>query len=85
MRAPGLEKTLWIPWGKKMTTIPRRVLVVSATEDRDTAISTLSHWAIDPVCCSDVGEASTLLPDVRPSLIAGCCASSANRLNRASS
>lgn len=52
-----------------MTTIPRRVLVVSAKEDRETVTFAMGHWAIDPVCCSGVGEASTLLPDVRPSLV----------------
>ena len=56
-------------WGNEMTTIPFRILVVSAREDRDTVTSAMSHWAIDPVCCSGVSEACTLLPNARPSLI----------------
>ena len=48
---------------------PSRVLVVSASENRDLVTSALSHWAIDPVCCSGVAEAVRLLPDAHPSLI----------------
>jgi DNA-binding NtrC family response regulator len=49
--------------------MPTRVLVVGATENRDAVTSAMSHWSIDPVCCSGVREARTLLPDARPSLI----------------
>jgi DNA-binding NtrC family response regulator len=52
-----------------MTTTPCRVLVVSASENRDAVISAMSHWSIDPVCCSGLDEARNLLPDARPSLI----------------
>jgi len=52
-----------------MTTIPRRVLVVSTREDRDNVTSALSRWAIDPVCCSSVSEVCALLPNACPSII----------------
>jgi DNA-binding NtrC family response regulator len=49
--------------------MPTRVLVVGATENRDAVTSAMSHWSIDPVCCSGVQEARSLLPNARPSLI----------------
>jgi DNA-binding NtrC family response regulator len=52
-----------------MTTIPRRVLVVSVSDDRDTVTSAMSHWAIDPIYCTSVSEARELLPNVRPCVI----------------
>lgn len=29
----------------------------------------MNHWSMDPICCSSVEEASTLLPQANPSLI----------------
>jgi DNA-binding NtrC family response regulator len=52
-----------------MTTIPRRVLVVSVSDDRDTVTSAMSHWAIDPIYCTSVSEPRELLPNVRPCVI----------------
>ena len=48
---------------------PSRVLLVSASENRDIVTSALNHWAIDPVCCSGLIEAIRVLPNLRPSLI----------------
>jgi DNA-binding NtrC family response regulator len=44
-------------------------LVVGASENRDAVTSAMSHWSIDPVCCSGVQEARGLLPNAKPSLI----------------
>ena len=52
-----------------MTTTLCRVLVVGGSENRDAVTSAMSHWSIDPVCCSGVNEARSLMPDARPSLI----------------
>jgi DNA-binding NtrC family response regulator len=52
-----------------MMTIPRRVLAVSVSEDRDPVTSAMSHWAIDPKYCTSVSEARELLPNVRPCVI----------------
>jgi DNA-binding NtrC family response regulator len=49
--------------------MPTRVLVVGASESRDAVTSAMSHWSIDPVCCSGVQEARSLLPNARPALI----------------
>jgi DNA-binding NtrC family response regulator len=50
-------------------TTQTRVLVVGASENRDAVTSAMSHWSIDPVCCSGVQEARGLLPSAKPSLI----------------
>ena len=49
--------------------VPCRVLVVSPGENREAVTSAMGHWSVDPVCCSNVKEARTLLPNARPSLI----------------
>ena len=48
---------------------PCRVLVVSPGENREAVTSAMSHWSVDPICCSSIKEARTLLPNARPSLI----------------
>jgi DNA-binding NtrC family response regulator len=50
-------------------TMPSRVLVVSSSENREMVASVMSHWAIDPVCCSGVREARNAIPTARPSII----------------
>jgi DNA-binding NtrC family response regulator len=44
-------------------------LVVSAGENRDVVTSAMSHWSMEPVCCSGVQEALSLLPQTSPFLI----------------
>lgn len=43
--------------------------MVSTSENRDVLTSAMTHWSIDPVCCSSVQEACGLLPEASPSLI----------------
>jgi DNA-binding NtrC family response regulator len=44
-------------------------LVVSAGENRDVVTSAMSHWSMEPVCCSGIQEALSLLPETSPFLI----------------
>jgi DNA-binding NtrC family response regulator len=67
--APPVSMKTRIFRGEAITTTPCRVLVVSASENRDVVTSAMSHWSMDPVCCSGVQEAYSLLPEASPSLI----------------
>ncbi len=43
--------------------------MISTGENRDVVTAAMSHWSIEAVPCSGVGEARSLLPSTRPSLI----------------
>ena len=43
--------------------------MVSAGENRDVVTSAMSHWSMEPVCCSGIQEALSLLPETSPFLI----------------
>ncbi len=43
--------------------------MVTAGDNRDVVTAAMNHWAMDPICCSGIQEATTLLPDASPSLI----------------
>lgn len=66
--APRLDEDPDFP-GEVNTATPCRVLVVSASENREAVTSAMAHWAMDPVCCSGVQEACSLLQETSPSLI----------------
>jgi len=55
--------------GEVDTTAAWRVLIVSAETNRDLVKSAMTHWAMEPVCCSSLHEARGLLPDPTLSLI----------------
>jgi DNA-binding NtrC family response regulator len=44
-------------------------LVVSVGENRDVVTSAMSHWSMEPTCCSGIQEAMSLLPQTSPFLI----------------
>jgi DNA-binding NtrC family response regulator len=70
LHTPGFDKKTPIYLrGEAITTTPPRVLVVGASGNRDAVTSAMSHWSIDPVCCSGVQEARGLLPDAKPFII----------------
>jgi hypothetical protein len=49
-----------------MTTIPRRVLVVSTREDHDSVTSALSHWAIVPFVVQASAKRALCFPTHAP-------------------
>ena len=51
------------------TTTPWRILVVSGGSNREIVQSAMSRWALQPVCCSSVNEARSLMRGSNPSLI----------------
>jgi DNA-binding NtrC family response regulator len=69
VRSTPVYEARFKSWGEEATTTPSRVLVISTGENRDVVTAAMSHWSIEAVPCSGVGEARTLLPSARPSLI----------------
>jgi DNA-binding NtrC family response regulator len=45
------------------------VLIISTTANCEIAKSAMSHWALDPICCSSLREARALLLDAGASVI----------------
>jgi DNA-binding NtrC family response regulator len=51
------------------TTQAWRVLIISSEANRDIVKSAMSHWGLEPTCCSSFQQARSLLPDETLSLI----------------
>lgn len=66
---PGLNERPGSTRGEADTTKAWRVLIIGADANRDVLKSAMSHWHLEPVCCSSLQDARQVLPDDSLSLI----------------